>query len=363
MSRVASAPSAELSWLEPFDSLQVFREQIDQSFVMARAAVSLLPQTSEAWQHDSGLESLAIAEWLKLETQALEALDLSLSLLNHNVLTLCDELERVVKGVGTLNWIRERSLKEEAHVYHLETDLLQSEWESEHLGQLQLQHQLCSFVANRYSTYLLQILSPFRFEDTDDTHMKLVFPTPIDGLDIFMQLNNEDGSLRIDYDEEVNRGVETGERREITRLPPSHACATFYRAFLRASIGSLIQPDPEDATKTLLHFGLLLIRLEKACWDLHHLSSLHLTNVIDWSEDDESAVEVIANVSPDVSFRTIYRLADARTLALGLPTSYHLEVSRVGKTAGKAYPKQPLVQVVKSLLHELPVASTGLDSP
>lgn len=345
--RICSFSEDDFSWLEPFDSNEAFRELADQSFLTAQTAVSHLPQANQVSHHDPGFESWAISEWLTLETQALEAIDVHLSSgLMQEVSTLCDNTSRITKEIGTLKWIQGRCFIEDQTIHHLEKDLLMLECECERRKKECLEQELCTFVANRYSTYLSQTLSPFCFKEWDDVEMQLVFGTPIQGLDIIVVQNSENGSLDIEYDE--SSVLRSKEDRD--RIEPSHHCATFYRAMLRACIGILPPPDPQDIMQRLQLFALQVVRLENACWDLYRLALSHSTYVLDAGEDNERVVTIIAMVSPEVSFRTIYDLSDVRTISLCRPTSSHLHVSTTGEPISQSYPIRPLVQVLKSLL-------------
>jgi hypothetical protein len=342
--RTSSFSDDVFSWLESFDSTEVFLAIIDDSFLTARTAVSLLPQVSEESLHDPELESWAISEWLKLETQALEAIDCHLSCeMMQNLPALCEHLARITKEVGTLEWIQERCLGEEQAAHHLELDLLRMEWEYENRRKASLEHELSAFVANRYSTFLSHIVSPFSFQEWDDVEMQLLFRTPIQGLDLLAFQNSENGSLSIGECDEAFARTSNEDR---DRLEPKHQCATFYRAMLRACTRILPHPDPQDITRRLRLFAVLVVRLEKACWDLHRLTLSQSTLVVDAGE----AVAIVATVAPDVSFRTVYNLSDVRTLTLCLPTSSSLHASTTGKPILHSYPKQPLMQVLKSFL-------------
>lgn len=341
--------SADMEWLQGFDSCTALRHLVQRNLLTTRAAVSLmrptaltspLPHRAEA---NEWFCETAGLEWQRLELQLLEKLrqQISTSLLQ----VLSHDSERLtwhtVQGLPPRH-VEQLLLQEEESLRNLEGELQILQCENERLRRLQLEQALTSALATRCLGHVLRALMPFDVRDTDGEESLLFFPTPIQGLEICV-VHRMDGTMVVECQErlEPNNSVTLESNR---RIAPDHACATFYKAVLPACFQN-IPAGREGLNRLELSLG----RLERACWDLYSLSNTHPSHTIEEIDKNSRSLIVTVLLSGTKSFQAIYDCNNPQTLSSYFPSEVRVSSdgeSDVGLSTVETFlhPGIPLVQ-------------------
>jgi hypothetical protein len=255
----------------------------------------------------------------------------------------------VMLEIGGVSRICIMAAQEEQALLLKETELRSLECDSERLKQMHTQKERAAVVRTRYSTHLLQTVSPFELVDTDGVVSYLAFPTPVQGLDV-AAAHTMDRPLIIDS-EDASRGSSTASSGIDTRFDQAHPCSTFYFSLLNACLQNVSEFSLASGMSSLLTLEFLLGRLEDAFWDVHHLYSKTPNTTIDAHINDGTTFVVVrASANFDTTLRAVYDCSDFRTLYSCRPTFAQLDDPDDMSPTSWSYPQESLIVLMDELM-------------